>query len=381
MVASVVVSSFLRGQTAAFEYVCLPRESAIASVNSDSSASPQSHKYHPQMDILKHFRTEKFYQQVARCLIGSVAVVSLTVVCYQLHLNVATAALVYVIVIVLLARTGGYASSIVASVLAGLCLAHLAPPAYSFRVDDPLDVVAVAAFSIASLVISLLVSRLRRMTEEAFSSVDRRLLDLEERERTWVARELHDDVSQRLALVSVSLQRLQDDVSGLNTTARQGLEEIQVQISNLSSDVHALSRHLHSSNLELLGIVAAAKGLCRDLCEKHVVEIEVYSDGVPKSLPQNISVSLFRVLQEALQNAIKHSRSGHFEVHLNGILGGVELDVRDAGVGFDPEAAMRCSGLGLISMQERIKLMKGEFSIASQVNRGTTVHAKVPLPS
>lgn len=331
------------------------------------------------MDILKHIRTKRFHREVAQCFIGCVALVSLTVVFQRLHLNLATAALVYVIFMVLLARIGGYVSSIVASVLAGLCLAYLAPPAYSFRVDDPLDVVAVAAFLIASLVITVLVSRLRRMTEEAISSVDRRLLDLEERERTWVARELHDDINQRLALVSVSLHRLQEDLSGLDATARQSLRDIQEQVSNLASDVQALSHHLHSSNLQFLGIVAAAKGLCRDLCEKHVVEIEVHSDAVPKSLPQNVAVSLFRVLQEALQNAVKHSRSGHFEVRLSGIPGGIELNVSDAGVGFDPEAAMKSRGLGLISMQERIKLVKGEFSIASQVNRGTTIHARVPL--
>ncbi|HKW32690.1 MAG TPA: sensor histidine kinase [Candidatus Acidoferrum sp.] len=333
------------------------------------------------MDTLKHIQTKGFHQEVTQCLIGGVALVSLTVVCYRLHLNVATAALVYVIVIVLLARTGGYVSSMVASVLASFCLAHLAPPTYSFRVDDPLDVVAVAAFSIASLVVALLMSRLRRMTVEAISSVDRRLLDLEERERAWVARELHDDVNQRLALVSVGLEVLVSHISDLDSTARQSLKQIREQVSNLATDVHALSRHLHSSNLELLGIVAAAKRLCKDLSEKHVLEIELHSDGIPKSLPQNIAISLFRVLQEALQNAIKHSRSGHFVVHLNGLPGGIELDVHDAGVGFDPEAAMRSSGLGLISMQERIKLIKGEFSIASQVNSGTTIHAKVPLPS
>ena len=331
------------------------------------------------MDILKQVRNKRFEHEVAKSIVAVLALTALTSVCSFLHLNLATASLLYIVVIVLVSSVGSPASSIVGSIVGVLCLVILAPPAYSFRVEDPFDEVAIVAFLITSMIVARLVFRLRRMTDEAISSVDRRLVDAEERERARVARELHDDVNQRLALVSLNLERFEGDLTRLDPTVLPCLREIREQISNLATDITALSHRLHSSKLELLGIVGAAKGLCKELCEKHVVEIEVHSEEVPKSLPQEIAVSLFRVLQEALRNAVKHSRSGHFEVRLSGIPGGIELSVHDTGVGFDPEAALKSRGLGLISMQERIKLVKGEFSIASQVNRGTTIHARVPL--
>lgn len=333
------------------------------------------------MDVLKHIRTKKFQHEVAMCLIVTLALVSLTAVCYVLHLNLATAGLLYVVVVVLVSSTGNVASSIVAAAIAALCLAHLAPPAYSFQVDDPFDDVAIAAFLTTSLVVARLMTRLRRMAEEALSSVDRRLVDAEERERSWIAREFHDDINQRIALVSIKLERFQQDLPDLDAAARKRLLEIREHISNLGTDVQALSHHLHSSKLEYLGIVAAAKSYCTELSQKHVLEIEFYSEGVPKNLPQDVALSLFRVLQEALLNAVKHSGSGHLEVGLSGTPNRIELSVHDAGIGFDLEEAMKSRGLGLISMQERIKLVKGEFSIASQVKRGTTIHARVPLRS
>lgn len=333
------------------------------------------------MEILKHIRNKRFQDEVARCFIASSAVALLTVVCYQLQLNLATASLLYVVAIVFVSRAGSLASSIIASIAASLCLAYIAPPAYSFRVDDPFDVMAIATFLITSLVLTQLVFRLRRMAEEAISSVDRRLLEAQERERTWIARELHDDFSQRLALVSVNLERLLADPSRLEPAARQCLKGTQEQILNLSSDIQALSHHLHSSKLQYLGIVAAARGFCREISEKHLLHIDVQCEEVPENLPENVGLCLFRVLQEALQNAVKHSKSEHFEVRLRGMPRGIELEVHDTGVGFDAEAAKKSRGLGLISMQERIKLLKGEFSIASQVNHGTLIHASVPVSS
>src|SRR5207249_6285482 len=125
------------------------------------------------MDILKIIANKGFRHAVAQSVIACLVLTSLTVVCYLLSLNIATACLLYIIVVVFLARAGNFASSIVASIIAALCLAHLAPPAYSFRVDDPLDDVAIAAFLITSSVIARLVSKLREMRDEAASSVNR----------------------------------------------------------------------------------------------------------------------------------------------------------------------------------------------------------------
>ena len=334
------------------------------------------------MDILKRMWTKKFQREVATCLIAGLALVSLTGICYLLHLNLATASLLYVVIVVLVSSTAGsLVSSIVAAITAALCLAYLAPPAHSFRVDDPFDVVAIAAFLITSLVVARLLSRLRSMAAEALSSVDRRLIDAEERERSWIAREFHDDINQRIALVSIKLERFQQDLSDLKPVARKRLLGIREDISKLATDVQALSHHLHSSKLEYMGIVSAARSYCRELSEKHRLEIAFHSEGVPENLPQDVALSLFRVLQEALLNAVKHSGSGHFEVGLSGTPDRIELSVHDAGIGFDLAEAMKSRGLGLVSMQERIKLVKGEFLIRSRPGPGTTIHATVPLRS
>src|SRR6266403_6407458 len=122
---------------------------------------------------------DKFWRSAVQCLVACVAPASLTVVCYRLHLNLATAALLFVIVVVLVSRTGSFVSSIVASVVAALCLAHLAPPAFSFRVDDPLDDVAIVAFLVTSSIVANLVSSVRKQAEEALSSVGYKVIEAE----------------------------------------------------------------------------------------------------------------------------------------------------------------------------------------------------------
>src|SRR5215510_12616525 len=143
----------------------------------------------------------------------------------------------------------------------------------------------------------------RKLAEEALSVVSRRLIEAHEEERTWIARELHDDFSQRVAMVSADLECLEQDLSGSEVQAKAHAEEIKKQIRDLASDIQALSHRLHSSKLEYLGLVAACNGFCRELSERHVVEVEFYSENVPTNLPSEISLCLFRVLQEALQNA------------------------------------------------------------------------------
>ena len=121
----------------------------------------------------------RFWGSAGQCLVASLILTFLTFVCDRLHLNLATTALLFVIVVVLLARVGSLVSSIVGSIIAALCLAYLAPPSYSFRIDDPLDVVAIAAFLISSLVIARLMSTVRKQTEEALSSVSSRVIEAE----------------------------------------------------------------------------------------------------------------------------------------------------------------------------------------------------------
>jgi two-component system sensor kinase FixL len=145
----------------------------------------------------------------AQCLSGTLAVALLTLACYRLHLNFSTVSFLYLIVVVLLSSKGGFFSSAFVSIIALGCLDYFfVPPIFSLRVVDRFNVVAITVFLATSLVITRLVTKLRKMTDEAVSSVHRKLIDAEERERSRVARELHDDISQRIALVAFGLDQL-----------------------------------------------------------------------------------------------------------------------------------------------------------------------------
>jgi signal transduction histidine kinase len=206
----------------------------------------------------------------------------------------------------------------------------------------------------------------------------RRLIEAHEEERTWIARELHDDINQRIALLAVQLDQFQGPPnSGVEVSDH--IRQVCQQLSDLGKDVQALSHRLHSSKLDYLGIVSAARSFCKELSEQKKVEIEFSHKGIARSLPNEISLCLFRILQEALQNAVKHSGERHFRVELLGSSEEVQLTVSDSGVGFDQRDAMERHGLGLISMRERLHLVDGEFSIESRPGEGTTIRARVPL--
>jgi PAS domain S-box-containing protein len=220
----------------------------------------------------------------------------------------------------------------------------------------------------------------RKLAEEALASVSRRLIEAQEQERGRIARELHDDIGQRLALLAIKLAQLQQsppDSSEL--PSRVG--ELQKQTSEIAADIQSLSHELHSSRLQYLGIAAAIKGFCREFGEQQKVEIDCKIHDLPVLVSPDISLCFFRVLQEALQNSIKHSGVRYFEVELWGTPGEIDLTVSDSGAGFDIDAAKAGRGLGLISMEERLKLLNGKLSIESQHERGTTIHARVPFSS
>lgn len=218
----------------------------------------------------------------------------------------------------------------------------------------------------------------RKQAEEMLSTMTRRLIEAQEEERAWIARELHDDFNQRIALMSLSLDSL-EGFSGSEAEAKSYTKEISEQIRQLGSDIHALSHRLHSSKLDNLGLAAACKGFCTELSARQNVEIEFHSENIPKGLSKEASLCLFRVLQEALQNAVKYSRVRNFQVVLKCASGEVELTVIDSGAGFDLDEAMSGQGLGLTSMKERLKLVDGQISIESKPGQGTTILARVPL--
>ena len=219
----------------------------------------------------------------------------------------------------------------------------------------------------------------RKLAEEALSTVSQKLIEAHEDERTRIARELHDDINQRLALVNVRLDYLKQRPPASAADLQREVGGVGREIADLVADIQAMAHGLHPAKLELLGLEAATGGLCKEVSNRHGVTIDVHFENIPKGLPPEISLCLYRVLQEALQNVVKHSVSGHASVSLNGRINTITLTVKDAGAGFDPYEAMRGSGLGLTSMKERLKVIGGQLSIHSQQGRGTTIHAVAPL--
>ena len=233
-------------------------------------------------------------------------------------------------------------------------------------------------FSLATSALRIDITE-RMIAEESLATIGRKLIEAHEEERTWIARELHDDVNQRMALLAIELDRWNQQLPPSAVEFHDHIHHAIERLSNIATDIQALSHRLHSSKLEYLGLVAAAKSFCKELSEQQKVEIDFSHTAIPRSVPKEISLCLFRVLQETLQNAVKHSGVRHFKVELCGTEGEIQLTVSDLGVGFDPQDAMHRRGLGLISMRERIQLVSGEFSIKSHPGSGTTIHARAPL--
>jgi PAS domain S-box-containing protein len=218
----------------------------------------------------------------------------------------------------------------------------------------------------------------RKLAEESLATIGRRLIEAHEEERTWIGRELHDDINQRLALLAVELGRWGQRIPPAHEFIAQILNA-QRRITEIAKDVQGLSHRLHSSKLEYLGLATAAKSFCREMSEQSKVEVQFTQTGIPRNLPKEISLCLFRVLQEALQNAVKHSGVRSFTVDLHGTEEAIELTVGDTGRGFEEQEAFTRPGLGLISMRERLQMVRGEFEVKSKPGAGTKIYARVPI--
>ena len=177
-------------------------------------------------------------------------------------------------------------------------------------------------------------------------------------------------------MLSLELEQLQENPSEVQTR----VQELRKQTTELSNDVQAMSHDLHSSKLEYLGVVAGIRSWCKEFGNRQKLEIDFKSDNVP-SVPQEISLCLFRVLQEALHNADKHSGVKRIDVQLAENSCEIHLTVRDSGKGFDIRAASQSRGLGLTSMKERVRLVGGTINIESKPMGGTTIHVRVPFES
>ncbi len=213
-----------------------------------------------------------------------------------------------------------------------------------------------------------------RVTYDRIRDLGGRLLNAQETERARIARELHDDISQQMALVEIDLDLMARALPpGQEDLAREALERVQ----GVAKSVHDLSHRLHPAKLRLIGLVAAVHGLERELSRGDCAVI-VTHDNVPAALPPDVTLCLFRVIQEALQNALKYSKASGVKVHLSGSSEGVTATIVDDGVGFDVAAAWG-KGLGLISMRERLEAIGGTLQIHSRPGEGTRLEIEVPV--
>ncbi len=220
----------------------------------------------------------------------------------------------------------------------------------------------------------------RKRAEEALSCMNRRVIEAEERERNRIAKDLHEDVGQRLALLAIGIDQLKNDLPNRTVELLDRMDAIRKQTSEILTDVKASAHELYSPRLEYLGVAAVMRIFCEEFGERKKVEIDFRSHGLPSLVQPEVSICLFRVLQEALDNGVKHSAVQKFLVQLWAD-DEIHLTVSDSGAGFDLEAARRGRGLGLTRMEQRVRLVNGTFSVDSQPEKGTTVHAGVPLRS
>ncbi len=219
----------------------------------------------------------------------------------------------------------------------------------------------------------------RKEAEEFLSTLSQRLIEAQEQERARLARELHDDINQRLAVLVLNLEIAMKKLSGPPTALREQIRSAIDTAASLASDVQTLSHRLHSSRLQTLGLEPAAREMCREFSERSGVVIQFQSADVGTGVGADVGLCLYRVLQEALQNAVKHSGASEIAVALEADAHAITLTVQDSGIGFEPAKAFKAKGLGLVSMKERLKLLDGQLSIETHSRRGTTIRARVPL--
>jgi signal transduction histidine kinase len=234
------------------------------------------------------------------------------------------------------------------------------------------------------LALSLLATYLQYSRAELKKSRDAQLqlggqlINAQETERSRLASELHDDFSQRLALLAFGLQNTAETLPDSSGTAKQTLDEFRQSVCELGDDLHSVSHRLHSSTLDTLGLVAGLSSLCREFGAKQGIEVAFASEDIPRTVRPEVSLCLFRITQEGLQNLKKHSGTKTAQLSLRHMGEKLFLSLCDEGIGFDANGLEK-HGLGILSMQGRARLLGGEFEIHSKPGKGTRIDVWVPL--
>lgn len=220
----------------------------------------------------------------------------------------------------------------------------------------------------------------RRRSEEKLQALRNRLTRTQEEERSRIARDLHDDIGQRLALLSIDLEQLKVASLGISSTLAKELESLVRIAGDITSDVHNVSRRLHPSQVELLGLAPALNNFCREFAVRNSMRIQFLTVPLLGKPQEEAALCLFRVAQEAIRNVQKHSGSSEALVELDEMPGSLRLRISDQGSGFDPTSQEASQGLGLLSMEERLRSMGGELFVHSHPGGGTCIEACIPAP-
>jgi PAS domain S-box-containing protein len=214
--------------------------------------------------------------------------------------------------------------------------------------------------------------------ERARVELSGRLINAQEQERARLAREIHDDFSQRLAVLANELEMVSRMIEENPSGASKRLHEVQSSVGKIGIDLHGLSHRLHSSILEYIGLSPAVQSYCAEISKQYQIKIEVHQ-SLPRTLPPDTALCLFRIVQEGLRNVIKHSRASRVDILLEGGIEAVSLTISDNGVGFELLSSLAFAGIGLISMRERARMLGGTFDILSRPGRGTKIIVSVPI--
>lgn len=219
----------------------------------------------------------------------------------------------------------------------------------------------------------------RKHAESISVQLSRRLINAQEEERKRIARELHDDLNQRVALISIELEQVAQSGNANPSYLSNRIRSLKQKVSEISNEIHRMSYELHPSKLDHLGLVPALRSFCSELERSRGIKIHFRYEAVPEGLHRDITLCVFRTAQEALQNASKHSGASEVTVTLRGCNRQLELTIADEGCGFLMTEERMTKGLGLTSMQERVRYVGGSFKVTSERWRGTSVHVTVPL--
>jgi len=218
-----------------------------------------------------------------------------------------------------------------------------------------------------------------RLSQESYRDLASQLLIAQEDERERLARELHDDLTQQLAVLAMEIEMLAQQVQSPQEALSARLMDLKKKLVELSSDAHAISRRLYPSILIDLGLADAIESQCAAFRQREGIVVNYVSKGIPREVPLDVALSIYRIFQEGLRNISKHAKATEVDVSFVCQCGAILLSIHDNGMGFDPARAKKKRGLGLASMKERVNLIRGDFSVQSQPGQGTLIEVLVPL--